>query len=466
MRLSCSVLLGLFLGLTHNIYASNNYQGTLAFEKDNIILKTDNADYSINTSDKLLLGRIKSHVRDNYYFSFKGVEHGNELIIKDTPTIIGDIQSITGTLEYNLVSGYSIDNVPAKFGRTKPIYDVPFDEESMKSYLGKNIKAQGHYDDNNAFVINSILENNLFVAGETELTPENQEHNAFNKNPYKYILKEMPKNNNSQNGKAFRGIVHQDKNYNVAPGEKVLIITLSGRQGDFVGAAGGHFAFGSGTVLDDENLSIDGQIHNFYFTGEKEVLAGNTKLNNYYGHIIQGQQNYRPTYTLLLYGVDANDLKKAKEAVETDLEKVRTVPGLEISQYYNCVTSSLDALEGIGLSPIIKRNNQEEGHKQLMKLALKHPSKFLDIAYVLTTFKERFIPRNAFEGFLKVLKNGDKRKRLGIKRIDYVFIPQTPSARAVGGISYNDFFEGMKVIKNKDKKLTQAEIDNVLLTID
>ncbi len=452
-------------------------KGTLSLSGDNILLTSydsgEKEQFIIESNSQKTLKRIRSHVRDNYYFEFDGELHGNQLEVSNTPLILGDKQAIEGVLEYDTMTGYSINGIPTSYGRTKPIYNVAFDDESKKSYIGKNVKAQGHYNSNGVFIINSILENNLFIAGETELTPDNQGHHDFSDAPYDYILKKMPKNSISQKGKAFRGTVYNKKRYQAKPGENVLLITLSGRQGDVVGAAGGHFAFGMGQVQDDEQLSIKGEYHNFYFAGDKEVLAGNTDLNNYYGHLIQGQQNYRPTYTLVVYGVSKDRLQKAKEMMEVQLERVRTEAGLEITQYYNCVTSSLDSLMSVGVKGI--HRTFLRGLFNTKKLVTKNPifmkdgkskGEVADYIYLATTDMADYVPRNAFESFLKVFKHSVFRKKLGVKRVDYVFIPQTPSARAIGGMSYNDLVEGYKVIKNKDLELNQKQIDEILLKID
>lgn len=455
-----------------------NVKGTLSQVDGDIILTSNdngvNQEYIVSSPSELTMKRIKSHIKENYFFEFEGEEHGNEFVVSKTPLILGDQTSIEGVLEYDSVTGYSINDIPTNYGRTKPIYNVAFDDKSKKSYIGKSVKAQGHYSENGEFIINSILENNLFIAGDTELTPENQGHKKFNKNPFNYILKEMPKNEISQKGKAFRGIVHQDKGYSAKPGEHVLLLTLSGRQGDIIGSAGGHFAFGMGVVQDDEKRSIKGEYHNFYFAGDKEVLAGNTALNNYYGHLIQGQQNYRPTYTVAIYGVSKKRLEKAKEMMEIQLERVRTEEGLEITQYYNCVTSSLDSLMSAKIKGIHKTFlGGLFGAKKLvtknplfMKKNGKSRGKVTDFTYLGVTDMADYVPRNALESFVKLMKRKMFRKALGAKRVDYIFIPQTPSARPVGGISYDSLIEGYKVIGNKDKKLTQKQVDEILLDID
>ena len=52
-------------------------------------------------------------------------------------------------------------------------------------------------------------------------------------------------------------------------------------------------------------------------------------------------------------------------------------------------------------------------------------------------------------------------KKLKFPRTDYIFLPQTPSARPMGGISYNDVLkEGKKIIDFKDARLERIKKEN------
>jgi hypothetical protein len=364
-----------------------------------------------------------------------------------------------------------IGDQKVQYGRTKPIYGIPFDQQSKDSFINKKALTQGFYKEiegEKIYIINAILEKGLLSVNGPKNYPAPK---GFKKNPKKFVLKQMPKNRYSQGKKPWSGILYQEKSYQPKPGESVLIVTLSGRQGDTPGAAGGHNVFGSGVVKND--LTIEGDTSNFYFEGPKEVLAGNTDLVSYFGHIIQGQQNYRPTYTIYVYGVDKEDIQRARNLYEMELHKVRTVKGLKITPGYNCTTTTNKYLEKVGFygvhqSPISRITD-------LQNLFYLNPlswwadaangnsifDKLKVISFVLSRDTEYYIPRPSFESFIKNFTSKRYAKQKGIKRVDYVFIPQTPSRRPVGGMSYNDpIWEAKKMISaNEERKKRMPEIN-------
>ena len=361
---------------------------------------------------------------------------------------------------------FYLNGQKSKFGRTKKIYGYKFDEKSSNYFVGKYVHVQGHMEDD-TFIINAIIPAGLFTAGEN-LYPASKK---FNKNPLKYILKEMPKTKNSQSEFPFRGTIRHRDNYQVKPGDNVFIVTLSGRQGEDPGAAAGHFAIGMGEVQND--LSLKGETFNFYFKGDKEVLASNTDLVSYYGHLIQGQVNYRPTYTLIGYSRTKEDLLKVRDIFEEQLHRVRTEAGLSITPFYNCTTTSNDAAKAIGIkgSHEFAISNIFD-YQSYLPLSSKAPedglnaSLFSQIRYALKKDAEHYVPRNAFESFAKAMVH--QSKRLKLKRTDYIFLPQTISKRPTGGISYNNVLsEGKKIIDFRDARLERlAREENARETIN
>jgi hypothetical protein len=242
----------------------------------------------------------------------------------------------------------------------------------------------------------------------------------------------MPKNKNSQSRRPYRGNVIKHKNTRVLPGDPVFIITFSGRQGDAPDTVAGHFAIGMGEV--DNNLEVKGELFNFYFDGPKEVPAGNTDLTSYFGHLIQGQNNYRPTYTVLVYGKTKKELKSVRDALEKDLHRVRTERGLGITPMYNCSTTAFRTLRSIDITGAHE-------HRRFNPKRLIFPRKkpaldsglFTQLIYGLRSDYATFIPRRTFES---LVKNITKRsKEMGITRMDYIFLPQYKSKRPVGGVS-------------------------------
>ncbi|MFT6071339.1 MAG: hypothetical protein ACJAT2_000521 [Bacteriovoracaceae bacterium] len=399
-----------------------------------------------------------------YLLQFEGEIEGDHFITSKTPTIVAGDMKLIGLLKRSPEGELSINGTRVTYGRTKPIYGIPFDETSKGSFVDKEVEAQGQII-NGVFVINAIIEKDLLsVKG-----PDNYPAPAsFKADPLNFILKEMPKNINSQRVNPFSGIVYNKKGYTPTPGEGVLIITLSGRQGDSPGASAGHFAIGGGVVAED--LSIKGETYNFYFEGPKEVLAGNTDLVSYFGHLIQGQQNYRPTFTLYAYGVSKEDLRKVRDLYERELHKVRTVKGLEITPGYNCTTTSNYVLREIGIhgahhnlgnrmldfqnvgyiNPLSWWANNTSGEGTVGGLRV--------LSYVSTRDPEHYVPRATLESFAKNFSNKRWNKRKGIKRVDYVFIPQTPSRRQVGGMSYDSpIKEGKRIVDYSNERGERIE---------
>lgn len=400
----------------------------------------------------------------NYVLEFNGELDGTVLKTQKTPTIVGGAIVKSGLLRLENDELY-LDNVKVIYGRTKPIYGIPFDEESKNHYLNKQVTVHGdikEVDGQRLLSINAVLESDLLkVENSTYLAP-----NEFQKEPFKFVLEKMKLNENSQKRTPWKGTLVSDKSYKPEEGESVLVITLSGRQGDDPGASAGHFAIGAGKV--DKDGNIKAETFNFYFEGPKEVLAGNTDLVSYFGHLIQGQQNYRPTYTVFAYGIEEDDLKKVRDLYEKELHKVRTVKGLEITPGYNCTTTSNYALREIG----IYGQNHNLGRRMfdVQNLGYVNPLSWWSnsatsestlgkprvLSYVLTRDPEHFVPRAAFESFIKNFQSKRWRKRKSIKRVDYLFIPQTPSARQVGGISYDDpIKEGNRIVTYSKKRAAE-----------
>ncbi len=393
----------------------------------------------------------------NYSFEFDGELEGNKLVLDYMPRVVADIEDKIGVLT-KVGEEFYLDGTRAKFGRTKPIYGFKFDEKSKNYFVGKKVHTQGHSEDG-VFIINAIIPADLFSVSTENAHPASEK---FNDNPLKFITKKMPKTKNSQSLIPFRGTLRQRDGHSPKPGDNFFLVTLSGRQGDEPGASAGHYAIGMGTVAED--MSLKGETFNFYFEGEKEVLASNTDLVSYYGHLIQGQVNYRPTYTLISYGRSKEELLKMRDMFELQLHRVRTEKGLTITPFYNCTTTSNDVAREFG----IKGNhefliNNLFDYQTYLPLSQKAPDMdagmLKQLLYILKRDSEHYVPRGAFESFAKSMTY--QSKKLKFPRTDYIFLPQTPSARPMGGISYNDVLkEGKKIIDFKDARLERIKKEN------
>ena len=72
---------------------------------------------------------------------------------------------------------------------------------------------------------------------------------------------------------------------------------------------------------------------------------------------------------------------------------------------------------------------------------------------MLVTFLS-IVPRGAFESFAKAMTR--QSKKLKFPKTDYIFLPQTPSSRPMGGISYDDVIkEGKKIVDFKEDRLAR-----------
>lgn len=444
---------------------SATFVGNLSGNQNNSLLKTktrnalkvkmpNNFKYAL---DEVVLSR------PNYFYRFEGELQGEILIAKQTPTIVAGPDNMTGKLTKN-GNQYFIDGNPAVFGRTKSIYKNEFDSESKKSFLGKKVNVHGSWivsEGQRVFQINALIPSDLFSATYPGSYPSNEN---FRKSRIDYVLNTMPTNAASQSKKPFRGILRRTKDSVVKSGDPVLIITLSGRQGDAANTVGGHFAIGMGEL--DDNLEVQGELFNFYFEGPKEVPAGNTEMTSYFGHLIQGQNNYRPTYTVLVYGKTKAELKSVRDDLEKDLHRVRTEKGLGITPMYNCSTSAFRSLRPINITG----DHEYRGFrlKDLFK-PKKKPSlasgQVAQLVYGLRSDYATFIPRITFESLIKsVVKRGSQ---MNIHRMDYVYLPQVTSKRARGGMSVKGlsqtllFYAVDALRANKVKKFESA-----VLTLD
>jgi len=64
----------------------------------------------------------------------------------------------------------------------------------------------------------------------------------------------------------------------------------------------------------NDKFELESEIHNFYpGKNEKLITPGNNSLLDYLGGVTAGQNNYRPTYNLILYGVNQKTLDMIRE---------------------------------------------------------------------------------------------------------------------------------------------------------
>lgn len=387
---------------------------------------------------------VKQSDGNPYSYEFKGEILGSQFHLAQTPTNIPGAESLKGVLRFDEGLGtYVIGDQRVEFGYTKVLNGYEFDEISKKSFLGKNIIAEGQRV-GDVFVMQALTPVGLFDAGPDHKTRYDEE---FKKNPYKFIKKQAYKNSVSKGSESFRKTVYNEKGYQVQPGESVFLVTLSGRQGDSFGAVNGHFVAGLGEVKND--LSLRAEVSNAYVVNGKDILSGNTSLTNYFSNLVQGQNNYRPTYTFIAYGIDKTKLKKFRDFLEPSHIEFRT-KDLEITLDFNCTT---ETAKGLSLAGIVGNHKRTFANRVFDLNHLAFPLRAASVlgeagealGKTANGDKEDFQPRPAFHSYIDTLKNKKVIKDLGIKRMDYVFYSQIPSKRPVGGAPSNyTFHVGVK----------------------
>lgn len=431
--------------LSVNAFAADFVTGTIIKKNNKFFIKNSEGELKIETTDLILKSLpslydpsfVKQANKKPYAFEFKGELRDNAFKLTEVPTNIPGAISLRGVLKYDKSSKtYSINNHKAIFGYTKVLSGYKFDEISQKSFVGKDLIIDGDYNDDGDFVIQALTPANLLSASTVELQDQAE----------RFILDVVPQNESSQHAAALRRTAYQAQGTEVSPGDGALIVTLSGRQGDTFGSVNGHFVAGIAEVRDD--LSLRGEVSNAYVTNEKDILSGNTSLTNYFSHLVQGQNIYRPTYTLIVYGIAKEKLKQFRDALEASHIQFRTNK-LDITPQFNCTTETVKALKDAGIEGrYVQIDNSIEG---VIASPLKLGGTTADsLQFAVANDPSRYQPATAFESFVKSFLHKKTIKKLGITRVDYVFYPQIASNRPVGGMALGSVVKALKFKKLYD----------------
>lgn len=464
--------------LTSPLLASDieRIKGTLVKSADHFKISTDDDEYKVIASEVVSRSLpsleapsfVTQSNGEKYAFEFAGEIVGDEFHLQEVPVLIAGAASETGTLTYNEdTESYEINGRKARFGYTKLLNGYQFDEISKDYFTGKEVLAEGNLDEDGTLIIQALTPTNLFDATIAHPAPQPVQTKLNELGAWDFLFWEMIKNKNSQSEESFRSTVYEDQNNLVESGDSALIITLSGRQGDSFGSVNGHMVAGLGEVRDD--MTLRAEVSNAYVTNGKDILSGNTSLTNYYSHTVQGQNNYRPTYTLIAYGVDKQKLKQFRDSLEESHIKFRTRK-LDITPQFNCTTETIKALEAAG----IKGNYKQ--YDNLFKGILTSPlgipllgDSANTIHYALKNDQSRFHPRAAYESFIGAFLQDSFRKSQGVKRVDFVYYSQIPSKRPVGGMSLGNIFKVNKFLKlyekyevNEETKLSPENLRPIL----
>ncbi len=451
-------------------------------------IQTPKREYKVITSEEIKKSLpslanpvyVKQSDGNPFAYEFKGTIKGDSFELAQTPTNIPGPSALEGVLIYDEgLDQYQINGQVVEFGYTKELNHYRFDEISKKSFVGKKIIAEGRYE-NDIFIMQALTPSGLFSASIPEKSPYDAE---INKDAYKFIKKSVYKNEISKSQNTFRKVIYNKKGYEVKPGESVFLVTLSGRQGDSFGAVNGHFVAGLGEVKED--LSLRAEVSNAYVVNGKDILSGNTSLTNYFSNLVQGQNNYRPTYTFLVYGMDKDKLQKFRDFLEPSHILFRT-QDLDITLEFNCTT---ETAKGLSLAGIVGNHKRTLLNRTLdlnnlaipLRLASNLGEAAEAFAFTASHDKEDFQPRPAFHSYIDSLKNKKVMKELGIKRMDYVFYGQIPSARPVGGapsdytfnalvkhdsLFYRNLYEKYENNPNKSENASKEELLELLPLLD
>ncbi|MBX9766234.1 MAG: hypothetical protein K2X47_03095 [Bdellovibrionales bacterium] len=343
---------------------------------------------------------------------------------------------------------FTIDGREFRFGEGKIVGGTRFDLKSQKAMIGQNMTALLK-ETPTGLVLTAAIQSGLFSASPSPLNATEKTHlKAHIKlNGGKSGLSGRPFDPKFQSYLNYRATLSEAREVKV--GDSALIITFSGSQGDDFGASMGHFAFGQARVL--ENGELSGEISNFYPTvNEKDIQPGHINLVDYFGNIVSGQNQYRPVFSLVIYGISAEALKEAAQNMDRVFTFLFDRPEFQISINNYCTTESCTTLKAAGIDPITSPEGLKysllNSLRSTFKTFTQKPGMFGKLMYFLFEDPAHFLPRRSFD---RALQNVISKGELGeqpISRIDYIFQGQVPSERARGGLSPQNLIEYADVL--------------------
>lgn len=386
---------------------------------------------------------IDSFLGYSTYLRVSGERQGTSFIVHRTPTIQSGASRLSGILTITSSAVY-IEQQQVVFEEAAAVNGTAFDAQSLRSFADRQVIANGTYEDGE-FKVSALVPAYLYSA--QALNGGLKPREEFLADPMAFAAKTINKNEYSQKGTSFRGTLMGEGE--PRPGDHALVITLSGRQGDDLGAANGHFAIGMARV--GEDLSLDMEVHNYYPPkNEKQIIPGYIDYVDYFGHLTAGQANYRPTYTIVVYGEERERLLKMRASMDEEFANLRRGED-NFSIGHNCTTVSVHGLESIGVVGRQQRFPRKIfDPKNVLKLNPLYYTGDLQkisgqLSFSLGKNQAYYVPRPAFDSLLKNLKWLLRKERLNGQRVDYIFQAQTPSARAQGGTAANGFLESLKI---------------------
>ncbi|APC97792.1 hypothetical protein [Francisella frigiditurris] len=426
-------------------------------ENNGKIFFTEGENTYQTTSSDIVISEIQTLIPFGTYVkldSYIKDEDKRIIEVSETPIIISGNIETSGKL---IKDGQKLflDNGKTKqlvkFAKAINFRGNHFDEKSINFYINKNVNVIGIYK-NKIFEITAIVQKGLYDDINTKFPIDPKYKDSLKDDPFNFILEELPKNQITQQINSFKTTILNKQQ--IKTGDHVLVISLAGRSGDDFNGVGGHFAIGTGVI--DNNKIKDLKIFNFYTKNNgKGIIPGSLTYQDYYGGLSTGQSNYRPIYTIIIYNVDEEKLKKASEEIQKSLSYMREYND-DGGLTNDCVNSSLDALysaniaEDDSIFSISKiYNGTSQPYDKSKYSAINY------IIYYLFHSNADFIPRAAFISMLERLENYD------IYRADFIFQQQTPSGRPEGGIPIKDGLDYIWAAHMEQERVNSAKENNL-----
>ncbi|ASG67436.1 hypothetical protein CDV26_02620 [Francisella halioticida] len=421
--------------------------GELSIQNGEFFLTSKNKKFNLQGDKKIIkesesLIHLDSLVVVNNYVKVDE----NTLYLKEVPSSISGSIQFSGKLIRDQKSLYldtTDDKIPIKLLYGVDFRGNHFDQKSINYYINKQVNIIGKFY-GGYLHISAILLSNIFENIDAKFPINSKYKKSLDKNYQKFITETLMENEFSQNLQPFKVTIVN--NAKVKNNDKALLISLAGRQGDDFATVGGHFVLGEATL--DNNMLKNFSLFNFYTTKNKKMMIpAEISYVDYFGNLSQGQQNYRSTYTLIIYGVDKDKIKKMANVINRDLNYMR------ISQdtggiFYDCVNTALYALyrsQFIDNPSSLSFLGLQTFYRTPKKYDSSNYSYFNNSWYYILNSKKVFLPR---AGFKYILENIREFKP---KRVDFVFYNQIPSGRPLGGAPIASIYNYLRITARSDK---------------
>ncbi|API86118.1 hypothetical protein [Francisella uliginis] len=436
--------------------------GELSIQNGKLFLTSKSKKFSLQ-GDKEIIKESKSLI---YLDSLVVVNNYTEvnsktLFIKEVPSSISGNVQLSGKLvrdDNNLYLETKDSKISVKFLYGVDFRGNHFDQKSIDYYINKQVNVIGK-SYNGYLHISAILLSNIFENMNAKF-PISAKYKKILDNDYqKFITETLMKNKLSQNLQPFKATIIN--NVKVKDNDKALIISLAGRQGDDFATVGGHFVLGEATIKN--HMLKDFSLFNFYTTKNKKMMIpAKISYVDYFGNLSQGQQNYRPTYTLIIYGVDKDKIEKMANTIDRDLNYMR------ISQdtggiSYDCVNTALHALyksQLIDNPSSLSFLGLQTFYHAPKKYDSDNYSYFNNSWYYILNSKRVFLPRVAFEYVLEDIQTFKP------KRVDFVFYGQIPSGRPLGGAPIASVYDYLRITAKSGNFSKQSNVHDMAKFLD